>query len=271
MNIVNGKAIAERLFDDLKKEIALMPRRPRLAVVSCAPNFETKSFLRIKQKKAQQIGVDINFIELGAETTTAEAVTCIKTVSDDADAVLVQLPFPPHIERESLVKAIPFHKDADVFRSTEIDEEVMSPVAGAVRVIFDTHNIDVQGKRVVVIGAGRLVGQPVIRWLELNGAEVIVLTETASSTDIANETRKADIIVLGAGVAGLLKLDMIQTGVVIIDAGTTEEAGELRGDADPSCAEKASLFTPVPGGVGPLTVAILMQNVVTLMKRTQNK
>ena len=126
--------------------------------------------------------------------------------------------------------------------------------------ILTTHSISVPGTIVTIIGSGRLVGLPSYRWFLERGAHVSVVTK--DTEDISYHTKNADIVVCGAGVSGLLTPDMIREGAVVLDAGTSEEGGELRGDADPRCGEKASLFTPVPGGIGPITIAILLQNVV---------
>jgi 5,10-methylene-tetrahydrofolate dehydrogenase/methenyl tetrahydrofolate cyclohydrolase len=163
-------------------------------------------------------------------------------------------------------------KDADVLSSSarekferEDPDALLPPVVAAIAEIFDTYTVVTKGKRAVVIGSGFLVGAPVATWLKQQGAEVVVLT--SRSENVPEVLRTADIIVSGAGSPHLIKPEMLKEAVVLIDAGTSESGGVLAGDADPACATRCSLFTPVPGGVGPLAVAMLFENAVILAER----
>jgi methylenetetrahydrofolate dehydrogenase (NADP+)/methenyltetrahydrofolate cyclohydrolase len=140
-------------------------------------------------------------------------------------------------------------------------------VAEAISEILVRVNFSAAGKKAVVVGAGRLVGAPAIELLKDIGAHVSVITHTEGSLD---ELKDADIVVLGAGEPGLVKPEMLKEGVVLIDAGTSESAGKLAGDASPECAEVASVFTPVPGGIGPIAVAMIFKNLFTLAKLPKN-
>ena len=142
---------------------------------------------------------------------------------------------------------------------------IFSPVVGAIDVIAQAHQISFLNKKVVVVGNGLLVGRPAAEYARAKGARVTMITKDATAS-LALEIRDADIFILGSGVSGIVTKDMVQEGVIIFDAGTSEDNGKLSGDADPACAEKASLFTPVPGGIGPLTVAVLFHNLVTLVQ-----
>lgn len=261
--IVDGKSIAEEIFSDLKEQVASLPRKPVLSAIVSAPNFETKKFLALKKKKADEIGVAVEVIELPHDVTTESAIAAIKKAVGVSDGIVVQLPFPEHIDRDALIVAIPETHDVDAFLLK--DEKVLPPVVGAVAEVLKSAQVEVGGKKAVVVGKGRLVGLPVFEWLIEKGAEVEVVAK--DTPHIASHTKDADIIVLGAGSPGLLTTDMIKEGVVILDAGTSEEGGKLHGDADPRCALKASLFTPVPGGIGPITVAVLLRNLVVLSSR----
>lgn len=261
--IIDGKRIAEEIFQDLRAKVRSLPHSPRLTVATCAPNFETARFLGIKKKRAEDIGISLCVLELPEDASTNECVTSIKRAATDSDGVIVQLPFPSHIDSSALVQAIPKSHDVDAFGL--VDPEVLPPVVGAMKEILDRSGIDVGGKQVLVVGNGRLVGTPAAAWLKNQGAKVEVVT--IDSGNITEKTKEADIIVLGAGSPHLLTLDMVNEGVVILDAGTSEEEGYLKGDADPECASKASLFTPVPGGIGPITIAVLLRNLVVLTSR----
>ena len=147
-----------------------------------------------------------------------------------------------------------------LFRKGEL--RILPPVASAIAEILNTHHISVVEKDVLIVGHGKLVGVPAAILMRHNGAHVTIIEKPTSA--LPQLTKEADIIVLGVGVPGLLRPSMVKKGVVILDAGTSETGGVLVGDADPECVTHASLFTPVPGGIGPVTVACLMQNIVML-------
>jgi methylenetetrahydrofolate dehydrogenase (NADP+)/methenyltetrahydrofolate cyclohydrolase len=261
--IINGPNIAARVLDEVREKVAGMEQSPSLMVFTCAPNYETKKYLNIKKKKAGEVGIVLMVRELPADVSQETCIEAIQDAVHISDGIIVQLPFPAHIDRSALIGSIPASHDVDAFSLD--DDKILPPVVGAMQEILKEYNISIQGKRVVVVGDGKLVGEPAARWLKKSGADVHVVTEHSDNT--AYETVRADVIVLGAGSPGLLTPDMIKDEVVILDAGTTEEGGKLRGDANPACAEKASLFTPVPGGVGPITVSVLLRNLVLLALR----
>ena len=173
------------------------------------------------------------------------------------DGVLVQLPHP---DAGALLPQLPPEKDVDALG---LHPEVLAPVAGAVRELLERVNIEVRGKKAAVVGEGRLVGKPVSRMLRDMGADVSVVTLEQGSL---SQLKDADIVVSGAGAPHMLKPEMLKPGVVLIDAGASESGGKVVGDADPACAEVASFFTPVPGGVGPIAVAMLFKNLAELAR-----
>jgi methylenetetrahydrofolate dehydrogenase (NADP+)/methenyltetrahydrofolate cyclohydrolase len=172
------------------------------------------------------------------------------------------------VNQKEILDAIPLAKDADVLSSAARAEfakgnerALLPPVAAAIAEIFRRHDIDPRGKHAAIIGSGFLVGQPAALWLTQQGAGVTVL---GRGTDFGTALKDMDIIVSGAGNPHFIKPSMLTSGAVLIDAATSESKGELVGDADPACAPKCALFTPVPGGVGPVAVACLFQNAVLL-------
>lgn len=260
--IINGREIAEHVYTELRERVSLLSWSPHFTILTCAPHFETQKYMALKQKKATDVGIHVTVSELREHATTEDFLSAIREVSPETDSIIVQLPLPPHVDVERLLKAVPPTHDADALGTSP---HVFSPVVGACREILGRHGVSPHEKQVVVIGNGRLVGLPVSQWFMEQGAHVSVVTK--DTKDISYYTRNADIIVCGAGVPGLLTPEMVKEGVVILDAGTTEDGGVLRGDADPDCVHKASLFTPVPGGIGPLTIAILLKNVVDLAEQ----
>lgn len=255
--IVDGRAIAERIYAEIRTKTEMFFRIPRLTIITCAPNFETQKYLALKEKKAKEVGIEIHIVNMSIESATEDFIVHINKGVEESDGVIVQLPLPAHIDTKAVLSTIPESHDVDALNLEH--PQTLSPVVGAIREILNTHKVFVAGKQVTVIGNGRLVGLPSSQWFTSQGAHVSVVTK--DTPDIAQYTRIADVVVCGAGIPGLLTPEMVKEGVIILDAGTSEDGGVLRGDADPSCADKASLFTPVPGGIGPITVAILLKNV----------
>lgn len=263
--IIDGKAIALRVFERTREKIRTLEKAPVLVIIVCDPNFETRKYLALKEKRAHSLGIDARIVELHHESSTNDFVHAITQVSKSADGIIVQLPLPASVDTDAVLGAIPSDRDADALNpKTAVP---LSPVVGAFKEILDEARIEPKDKLVTVIGSGRLVGLPAYRWFEGQGAHVSVVTK--DTEDIGYYTQNADIVVCGAGVAGLLTPSMVREGVIILDAGTSEDGGVLKGDADPATASKAALFTPVPGGIGPITIAILLSNVVDCATRNK--
>lgn len=238
--IIDGKKIAEEIISGLHGDYTL-------GVVMDEGNAASQSFVRIKERIANKVGVKI--LRYSAEDFNKAA---------ECDGMIVQLPIA---NADDLLAKIPPEKDVDALGPRPL---VLSPVAEAIAEVLVRANVSARGKQAVVVGAGRLVGAPAKALLEDVGAEVSVVTESRGSLD---ELEDADIVVLGAGSPGIVKPEMLKPGVVLIDAGTSEQGGKLSGDADPRCAEVASVFTPVPGGIGPIAVAMIFKNLFTLAKK----
>lgn len=244
--IVDGKAIAEDILYGLETERASHGALS-LALISEGADAATESFIKIKSRAAERLGVEVKrFTPLQFD----EALTC--------SGIIVQLPIP---NADALVAKIPADKDVDAITGTPT---VRPPVAGAISEVLVRMHITATDTKAVVVGAGKLVGAPAAQLLRDLGAHVSVITKDEGSL---SELKDADIIVLGAGEPGLVKPDMLKQGVVLIDAGTSEASGRLAGDADPACAAVASVFTPVPGGIGPIAVAMIFKNLFALTKR----
>lgn len=269
--IIDGKKIAEDLKRTLKEGFSKYDN-PTLLLIIVGENATTEFFIRAKKNFGKSIGVKIEEERFEEGTSTEELIEAIKSAGErnDIKGIVVQLPLPEAVDTETVLNAIPIKKDVDVLSGKAMDEFgmgglVLPPVVGAIKEILERASVDVNGKNAVVVGRGRLVGEPASAWLKNNGANVKILDKETG--DISPDTQKADILVLGAGVPGLIKPEMIKDGVVILDASTSEVGGVLSGDADPKCAEKCSILTPVPGGIGPITVAKLFENLLHLTQR----
>jgi len=264
--IVDGKALAENVLSILARERGLFPGELKLGVVMAKGDAVIGSFVRIKERVAEKLNVTLAREELPEDATTADAVLAVDRLARACSGVIVQLPLPKSIATEEVLAAIPPERDIDAINPKIEDDErpVRAPVAEAVAEILKRSNVDVRGKTAVVVGQGRLVGKPVAHLLHTLGARVSVITAGSGSLD---ELARADIIISGAGKPNIIMPALIKDGVVLIDAGTSEANGKVSGDADPSCAEKAAVFTPVPGGVGPIAVAMIFKNLFTLAKK----
>lgn len=262
--IVDGKVMAANILAEVKAEISARTKPPHLTVFTCAPNFETQKFLALKQKRAAEVGITVEVISIDPATVTVELIRTIHEMLPRTDGVVVQLPFPPAIDIATVLKNIPKSHDVDALVYDGKDTTVLPPVIGAIDVISKSHNVQWAGKHVVVVGQGRLVGAPAALYATSNGAQVTVIKKDTDNNE--HNIKEADILILGAGVPSLITASMVQEGVIVFDAGTSEEGGMLVGDAASDVADKAALITPVPGGIGPLTVAILLKNVLQLSK-----
>jgi methylenetetrahydrofolate dehydrogenase (NADP+)/methenyltetrahydrofolate cyclohydrolase len=260
---VDGKALAQEILaqleNDIKKSTGLT-----LTAVTCAPNFETQKYLAMKQRRAQAVGISLNVVELPADATTGQAIECVEAVAAQSDGVVVQLPLPEHIEKEAVLQAVPVAKDPDVFSYGEKRDRVLPPVVGAIDEISIAHEIDWKNKKVVVLGQGRLVGIPAARYARKKGARVRVYEE--HTLDVSS-LKTADIIISGIGQPRFIEPEMVRQGVIVFDAGTSEDGGELVGDMHPDVAQVAAIYTPVPGGIGPLTIALLLRNLFELNRQ----
>ena len=268
--ILDGKRIASEMYEAMAGEYAKSGRPARLGIVVVGENPVIASFVRIKERAAARLGVEFVRRQLPESATTEEALAAVEEAVATCDAVIPQLPMPKHVDSKKILAAVPPSKDVDAINPTTPSQRriVHEPVALAVLELLDRAGVDVRGKRTVVVGAGRLVGAPSARMLREHGADVHVVTRDQGSLD---DLKTADIVVAGTGVSGLVKPEMLREGVALIDAGTSnvpkENGGIIAGDADPACADKCLVFSPVPGGVGPVAVAMIYRNLLTLIKK----
>jgi len=261
--IVDGLAIAEDMYVGLAPFFA--GRQARLGLLVVGVDAVIGSFVRIKTRGAQRLGIETVRIDLPGNATTEDVVDRTQKLANETDAIIVQLPLPDAVDVNAALSSIPPGKDVDALNPRHsIERFVEAPVALAVVEILERAKVDIAGKRAVVVGAGRLVGAPTASLLKKYGADVSMFTLEQGSIE---DLKGADIVVLGAGKPGFIKPEHLKKGVALIDAGASEQAGKIRGDADPACAEVASVFSPVPGGVGPVAVAMIFRNLKTLIEK----
>lgn len=265
--IIDGKKIAERIKIELKKEIQKLPQPLILTHFVGTDDFAIQSFVRIKRRVADELGVIVDGVDVTL-LDTEELIEKIKEVEDKTNGIILQFPLSEKVDAKVAKNSIPLSLDVDSISEKAMKEFeegkflIMPPVAGAIKEIVEEYKIEIKNKKVLIVGAGLLVGIPSnILFNNLGGKVEMITKET---NDLIFYTKKADIIVLGAGSPGILKPNMIEEGVVVFDAGTSEDGGKLIGDADPACADMCSFFTPVPGGIGPITIAMIFKNLLKL-------
>lgn len=274
MNIIDGKRIAEEIAERLKAAIVQSKKELRLAIVLTDKSPATLAFVKKKEEFGARIGVSVRVYDEAARATSARSLRArvaeLAAVTQN-DGVIVQLPLPEAVENvQKVLNAVPPKKDADMLSARSVGDFItgktalLPPVAGAVAEILRHAGLkSVRGCSAVVIGAGAVAGRPVAEWFIREGAHVTVVN--SSTKNLAYYTREADIIVSTAGSPGILRGDTVKDGVIVIDVGTTSVDGKLKGDVDfESVAPKAKLITPVPGGVGPIVVAKVFENLAVL-------
>jgi methylenetetrahydrofolate dehydrogenase (NADP+)/methenyltetrahydrofolate cyclohydrolase len=261
---IDGKQIAADLYAELAPRFSMLGRRVRLGIIVVGDNPVIESFVRIKSRNAEKLGIEMVRTSLKDAASQEEIIAAVKKSARETDAVIAQLPVPKGIDTNAVLAAIPPEKDVDALNPTISDETrpVHAPVALAVVEILKRGNIKIEGAKVVVVGEGRLVGKPAAWLLKSLGAEVSIFSLEQGSID---DLKSADIIVSGAGNPGFIKPEHIKQGVALIDAGTSELNKKIMGDIDPACERMASLYTPVPGGVGPVAVAMIFKNLLRLL------
>ncbi len=264
--IVDGKAIAESMYAELAPKFAALDKKVRLGIVVVGANPVIESFVKIKTRSAERLGIEMVRVNVSEHGDAGKILQAIQRLVHDCDAAIVQLPLPQGINTNEMLSAVPNEKDVDALNPKISEEErlVHAPVALAAVEILERSGITIRGARVVVVGAGRLVGAPSAWLLRTLGANVSVFSLEEGSID---DLKQADIIVSGAGSPEMIKPEHLKQGVALIDAGTSELNKKITGDADPACAEIASVITPVPGGVGPVAVAMIYRNLFDLVQR----
>lgn len=275
--IMDGKALSEKIYERIKTEVSKLEKKPTLAVIITSDNEAGKIYVRNKKRACENTGINSITVEFDETVSDEEFLSKIDELNKnpEVDAIMVQLPIPRHLDTEKILNNISPEKDADGLHyinagklfTGQIPNSVACTPKGIIR-ILDEYGINVEGKHAVVIGRSNLVGRPIAQLLMQKNATVTHLH--SKSKNIEFFTKNADIIVVATGKPKMLKGDMVKEGVVIIDVGISRVDGKLSGDVDfDSVAPKASFITPVPKGVGPMTVAMLIQNTLELAKQHQ--
>lgn len=273
--ILDGRETAKKITEKLRLEVEKLDVKPTLAVIIIGCNPASKVYVKNKEKKALEIGFNSIVIELDENITKDELEKTIKELNEDknVNGILLQLPLPKHLNEKGFLDLIDPKKDVDGFSSYNSGKLLKndSPYAipctpkGIIR-LLDEYNIDIEGRVSTVIGRSNIVGKPVSILL-LNRNSTVIMTHTKTK-NLEHFTKSADILICAAGKKEMIKKEMIKENAVIIDVGITRDIdGRLKGDVDfDDTKDKASYITPVPGGIGPMTIAMLMENTYELYK-----
>ncbi len=269
--IVNGKALSQQVEDRLEARVEQLDDKPSLGIYVVGDDKATAMYVKKKRELAERIGVNFYEFIFEADVTEDELIDHITNHQQNVDGIVIQLPLPNHIDQEKLCSLIPAHMDPDMLNQDTMqkfidgDLSLLPPVVSAIDEIIDMYSLEIKDKDVLVIGKGKLVGGPAIAYFTAKEARVSAVDK--QDTDFTELSKEADIIVSGAGVSDLVTPEMIKDGVILFDGGTSGSSGSLRGDIDWKCEKKATLFSRSPGGIGPLTVASLFKNFITLVEK----
>lgn len=277
MQLIDGKAISAKVKEEVKNEAAQLTEKgvvPCLAVILVGDDKASQTYVNSKEKACKACGIRSLKYTLEANTGESALIDLIQSLNenDEVDGILVQLPLPKHIDENKILEKISCEKDVDGFHAINVgrlvsglDGFVPCTPCGIMR-LFKEYGIEVSGKNAVVIGRSNIVGKPMANLL-LNANATVTVTHSKTQ-NLAKITKDADIIVVAIGKPNFLKADMVKNGAVVIDVGINRlENNKLVGDVDfENVANKCSFITPVPGGVGPMTIAMLLKNTIKSAK-----
>lgn len=276
--IIDGKELSKKLKEQMKDRVAQMRQQgivPKLVVVLVGNNSASEVYVRNKHKACGEVGIESEVIKMPEETTQQELLDVVKGLNEDqtVDGILVQLPLPGQINEKVVLRSILPEKDVDGFHPVNvgllsIGDDCYAPATpSGIIAMFKEYGIEIAGKHCVIIGRSNIVGKPMAALLLRHNATVTVCH--SKTKNLGELTRQADIVIVATGHRHTLTADMVKEGAVVIDVGMNRnELGKLCGDVDfDEVKEKASFITPVPGGVGPMTITELLENTILAAQR----
>lgn len=282
MEKLDGKYVSNYVKEKVKQDICLLnmkgiDRVPGLAVIIVGDNDASNIYVRNKEKACNYCGINSSIIRFDSNTSEDTIISCIEKLNNDnmVDGILCQLPLPQGINEKRVLNSISPNKDVDCFSNSRMgdlllhNECVVYPCTPyGIMTLLDFYSIGIEGKYCVVVGRSNIVGKPMaLMLLKKNATITVCHSKTKNLKDIC---KKADILVSAVGKANFITKDMVKENAVVIDVGMNRENGKLCGDVSSEVSEKVSWLTPVPGGVGPMTVAMLMQNTLNLFMEHEN-
>lgn len=276
--IIDGKKMAEGILDAAKKEVAALDPKPCLAIVLAGDNPASLVYTKKKHEACKKVGIESRNIHLAASASQEEVIGAVRKLNADrtVDGILVQVPLPKQIDEDAVLAEVAKEKDVDGFHPENFGKLAIGlpgivpcTPKGVIRMLKES-GVQLAGKHAVVIGRSRIVGKPLALLLVNESCTVSICH--SKTADAGAITRQADIVCVAVGKPKTLRGEMVKEGAVVIDAGTNREGEKLIGDVDfESVSRKASLITPVPGGVGPMTIAMLIENTIECYRIRRGK
>jgi methylenetetrahydrofolate dehydrogenase (NADP+) / methenyltetrahydrofolate cyclohydrolase len=269
---MDGKGLAQRIQAEVAGEVEELGE-VKLTTILVGDDPASDLYIRRKQEAAKEVGIAARDYRLGKETSEQELLELVAELNADesVDGILVQLPLPPQIDENRAIEAVDPTKDVDGFHPVNAGRLLLGHdglVAGTptgIMALLEEYDVPLAGARAVVVGRSNIVGKPVAQLLLASHATVTICH--SRTADLAGHTREAEVLVVAVGQAGLITPEMVEEGATVIDVGMNRTPEGLRGDVDPAVVERAGLLTPVPGGVGPMTIASLLRNTVKAARR----
>ena len=270
--ILDGRATAEKIKSELREKVSAMTNKPGLGTVLVGNDPGSHSYVGGKHKDCAEVGIQSIRIDLPENASQSDVLAAIKDLNSakECTGYIVQLPLPKDMNTNLILESIDPKKDADGLHPINLGKLVIGEKAplpctpkGIIE-LLKRYEIPMKGAEVVVMGRGLTVGRPLALLASQKGVDATVTITHTSTKDAVAHTKRADIVIAAIGSAHFLKPEMIKAGAVLLDVGITRTDSGLLGDIDPACSEKASYIAPMPGGVGPMTRAMLLQNVVEL-------
>lgn len=277
MNLLDGKKVRDEVLEDLKKKIAENNLAIKLAIILVGNNEASKIYIRNKEKACKNVGIEVEKHLLDEKTREEDLIDLINKLNEDASVtgIILQSPVPTHIDFDKCSGLIRASKDVDGFTEENIynlylgnDTIMPCTVKGIIR-LLEYYDIPLEGANVVIVGRGNIVGHPLS--LALINKNATVTVAHSKTKDLSNVTKNADILISATGVAHLITRDMVKPGAVVVDVGVSRIDGHIVGDVDfDNVKDVASWITPNPGGVGPMTVAMIIDNLFMMKWRDKN-
>ncbi len=269
--ILDGRKIADEILAEVREMVNKDNLSLKLSVVLVGDNKVSLSYISQKKESCIKTGIDFDLYQFDKDISQDDLRKEIERINENSSGVIIQLPLPLSLNGQEVLNMIPKEKDIDILSEIRLgkfyagDFDLLPPVVGAISHVFSKEEISLKDKYVVLIGSGKLVGKPLSIWLMAQGATISVLNK--GTKDISSFIKEADIVISGAGSSNLIKGEMVKEGSIAIDAGSSIEVGRVSGDFEKeTVTKKTSLFLPVPGGIGPITTACLIDNLVKLNK-----
>lgn len=270
MTLLDGKKTSEKILDELKTSISKAAKKPRLEVILVGDDPASTKYVQMKQKAGERIGAVVNINHFDENIDTGEVISKIREFNEsrEVSGIMVQLPLPEEVDKIAVLEAINPSKDVDGLTSVNLDllskneASAFGPATPlGIMALLDEYKIGVQGKKVVIVNGSNVVGIPLSYMMKTRGADVTVCD--INTEDVPGKAVEADILVSGVGQGGFVTEAMVKEGAVVVDVGIDMKDGKVTGDVDfENVKGKCSYITPVPGGVGPMTVVSLLTNLI---------